>query len=107
MNDGGATMTSPQVNAAFPIVDTSFMKHSCPPCRVMSKVVVLLVIALVPLHQDFWLWNDRSLVFGLLPIGLAYHMGFSIAAAMAWLLVVRHAWPTRVEHWADQQGEKP
>jgi hypothetical protein len=30
------------------------------------------------LHQDSWNWKDKTLVFGFLPIGLAYHAGFTI-----------------------------
>ena len=38
------------------------------------------VLVMAILHQDVWFWDDRSLVFGFLPIGLAYHVAFSIAA---------------------------
>ena len=34
------------------------------------------------LHQDFWNWKQADpLIFGFLPIGLAYQAGYSILAA--------------------------
>ena len=54
------------------------------------------------LHQDFWLWSNQTLVFGFMPIGLLYHAGFSVAAALLWLCMVKFAWPGAVEAWADE-----
>ncbi len=72
----------------------------------MNKVVVILFIALFVLHQDFWNWDNRSLVFGFLPAGLAYHGAFSIAASLLWLFAIKFAWPAEVEAWADgAEGE--
>ena len=68
----------------------------------MSRVAWGLVILLGILHYDFWFWGDRTLVFGFLPIGLGFHAAFSVAAAVAWALVVRFAWPERLEAWAEQ-----
>ncbi len=53
------------------------------------------------LHHDFWWWDDRSLVFGVVPVGLAYHAFFSVAAALLWVCAVRFAWPHEIEAWAD------
>ena len=50
-------------------------------------------VALVVLHHDFWFWNDASLVAGFIPVGLAWHAGFSLVAAACWWLVVTYAWP--------------
>ena len=61
-----------------------------------------LVIAAAILHFDFWLWDSTELWFGFLPVGLAYQAGISIAAAIAWLLVVKLDWPEHVEEWADE-----
>ena len=50
------------------------------------------------LHQDFWFWGTaRPLVFGILPIGLAYHAAYTlvIAGVLAWL--VRAYWPHDLE----------
>jgi hypothetical protein len=58
----------------------------------------LVVVAMYALHQDFWFWRDaRPLVFGVLPIGLAYHAAYTIAvcAMLAWL--VRRHWPAHLD----------
>jgi hypothetical protein len=52
------------------------------------------------LHQDFWWWDDRTLVWGFLPIGMFYHILFSIAAAVLWICAIRWAWPEHLEEWA-------
>lgn len=69
----------------------------------MSWVVWGLVILLAILHHDFWLWDNRSLVFGFMPIGLFYHAVFSIACAVVWAMAVKFAWPTHLEEWADEE----
>ena len=72
-----------------------------------AKLAWGLVILIAILHFDFWLWDSTSVVFGFLPSGLAYQAGISIAAAIAWTLVVRLDWPDGVEAWAaqDEGGE--
>lgn len=65
-----------------------------------GKLAWGLVLVAGVLHYDFWNWGRTTLVFGFLPIGLAYQAGISILAAIAWALVVRLAWPERVEEWA-------
>ena len=59
----------------------------------MKYVVWGLILLLIILHQDFWYRDDATLVFGFLPIGLAYHAGLSVAAAAVWFLATRYAWP--------------
>ncbi len=60
----------------------------------MSKgVVIAFMLVLFVLHQDFWLKDNATLVLGIVPIGLAYHMAFTAVAAFAWLVIVRFAWP--------------
>ncbi|GIK16743.1 MAG: hypothetical protein BroJett003_17070 [Planctomycetota bacterium] len=56
----------------------------------------LMLLAI--LHQDFW-WRDdhRTLVFGFLPVSLAYHIGVSIAACLLWGLACRYCWPRDLE----------
>lgn len=51
------------------------------------------VILLIILHQDNWLWENSSLVFGFLPTSLLYHMGISLSATVVWYLATRYAWP--------------
>ena len=68
-------------------------------------LLVLVVATLYVLHQDIWFWRTaRPLVFGFLPIGLAYHACFSIAASLVLWLLVRHAWPAHLE---DAPGKPP
>jgi len=61
------------------------------------------VVALAAiLHSDLWAWNDDTLVFGFMPMALAYHAGISLLAAFAWFMVVKFDWPDGVEQWADE-----
>ena len=59
--------------------------------------IYLLVILLAILHQDFWLWNNTRLVFGFMPVGLAYHALYSVVAALIWAFAVRYAWPSLID----------
>jgi hypothetical protein len=57
---------------------------------------VLLVVYW--LHQDIWFWRQpRPLVFGFLPVGLAYHAAYCIAAAAVMWGLTRFAWPRHLE----------
>ena len=52
-----------------------------------SIYVALLLVFL--LHNDFWLWNDADLLWGL-PVGLTYHVAYCVAvSALMGLLVSR------------------
>ncbi|TLD72347.1 hypothetical protein FEM03_03045 [Phragmitibacter flavus] len=68
----------------------------------MRKLTWIIFWLLFALHHDFWWWNDGSIVLGFLPISLAWHIGFSIAAGSLWLFAIRHAWPSEIEAWADE-----
>lgn len=57
------------------------------------RLIFIALILLGLLHQDFWLWNNATLVFGFLPIGLAYHTAYCIVAAGLWYLATKYAWP--------------
>lgn len=70
---------------------------------VLIAIVVFIVLAI--LHQDLWNWDNADLVFGFMPIGLAYHAGYSIVAATFWAIVMKFAWPTRLEEWADETDD--
>lgn len=64
----------------------------------MKHFIYGLIILLAILHQDFWYWDDsETLVFGFIPIGLAYHAGVSLAASILWALAVKYCWPTDVD----------
>ncbi|HET7294011.1 MAG TPA: DUF3311 domain-containing protein [Vicinamibacteria bacterium] len=67
------------------------------------SLLILAVVAVYALHQDLWFWRTaRPLVFGFLPIGLAYHAGFSVLAALLMWLLVSRAWPDHLER-ADRK----
>ena len=70
-----------------------------------KHAVYLAIVTLALLHQDLWFWKDRSLVFGFLPVGLAYHAGFSVAAALTMWMLVRYAWPSHIE--AEVESQEP
>ncbi|MDA0348363.1 MAG: DUF3311 domain-containing protein [Verrucomicrobia bacterium] len=72
----------------------------------MSKKMLVFgyLVLLFFLHQDSWLKNDGTLVFGVLPATLAYHMGFVIAAAVGWLLVIKFAWPEGLDGEPDSEN---
>ena len=69
----------------------------------------LLVIMVFLVHQDFWNWkNAEPFVFGFLPVGLAYHAGSAILAAIMMALLVRFAWPNdldRIESKLDDENK--
>jgi hypothetical protein len=67
-------------------------------------LLVLAVVVLYVLHQDIWFWRTaRPLVFGFVPIGLAYHAAFSVACAIVLGLLVTYAWPSHLEDEADRE----
>jgi len=65
----------------------------------IAFIVVFILLAV--LHQDVWNWDNDRLVFGFLPMGLAYHAAYSLLAAAFWAVVIKFAWPTHLEEWAD------
>ena len=71
----------------------------------MSRAVAgVLVLALFLLHQDVWWWREaRPIVFGILPIGLFYHVAYTLVTAAVLGLLVRYCWP--VEAGPEGPGE--
>jgi HrpA-like RNA helicase len=47
------------------------------------------------------------LLFGLLPPGLTYHLGYSVLAAITMALLVRFAWPSHLEDEASDDQQPP
>ncbi|MCA9258140.1 MAG: DUF3311 domain-containing protein [Planctomycetales bacterium] len=68
----------------------------------MRRFVWFLVVVLIVLHQDFWLWDDGRLVAGFMPIGLFYHVCLSCATAAVWLAATRYCWPDDLQ--SDRAG---
>jgi len=72
-------------------------------------LLILLLLTVYVLHQDFWNWKQsHPLVFGFLPIGLAYHAAYSVLASITMAVLVRSVWPKHLESIApgdsNQQG---
>ena len=66
----------------------------------MNKTILLTLLVLVvyALHQDFWNWKQvEPLLFGFMPIGLAYHAAYSGVAALLMVVFVKFAWPAHLE----------
>ena len=81
--------------------DGKEVAHARPRRRQLVKTLALLalVVGMYVLHQDFWNWRRiEPLVFGFLPIGLAYHAAYSILAAGMMAVLVRFAWPRHLEN---------
>lgn len=59
----------------------------------MKLIIWTMVLLLVLLHQDEFLWESTYLVGGFLPAGMAWHIGISLASAVVWYLATLYAWP--------------
>jgi hypothetical protein len=70
----------------------------------MKKFVLfLLILAVYAAHQDFWNWRTPDpMIFGFLPIGLAYHAAYAIACAVLMAILVATAWPKHLDK--DETG---
>jgi len=67
-----------------------------------NALLFALVMAFYALHQDFWFWRTAEpLLFGVLPAGLWYHAGYTLAAALLMWLLCKLAWPAHLEQEAD------
>lgn len=55
-------------------------------------------MALYLLHQDVWFWRTaQPIVFGFLPIGIFYHVCYTLAVVILMIALVRFAWPAHLE----------
>jgi hypothetical protein len=59
----------------------------------MKYLIWGLILLLAVLHQDNWFWDDTTLVFGFMPIGLFYHACISAIAGLLWFLATKYCWP--------------
>ena len=67
--------------------------------RLRVLLVTLLIIGVYLLHQDFWNWKKAEpLILGFLPIGLAYHAGYSVLCACLMAVLVKLALPKHLEN---------
>jgi hypothetical protein len=76
--------------------------------RSVHLLLAAAMAALYALHQDFWFWRTATpLVFGFLPIGLAYHGAYCLAAtALMWALT-RLVWPSHLEGAQPSASSSP
>ena len=74
-----------------------------------NALLSLLILAVFLLHQDSWNWQKADpLVFGFLPIGLAYHAAYAVLAAIMMALLVKFALPRdldRIESRLDEENK--
>ena len=64
---------------------------------VFSRWILYIgLVVLFLLHNDFWLWDNPKRVVGL-PIGLLYHIGYCIVAAILMMLIINHALPSQLQ----------
>jgi hypothetical protein len=70
------------------------------------SLFVIAILALYLLHQDFWFWRAAApVVLGFLPVGLFYHVCYTLViSALMWALV-KYAWPSRLEAEGQRDGE--
>jgi hypothetical protein len=52
-----------------------------------TVLLLLFLLHQFLLHQDFWLWDDPTVLLGFLPIGLAYHALHCVATLFGCALV--------------------
>ena len=67
------------------------------------SLLVIAIIALYLLHQDFWFWRAAApVVLGFLPVGLFYHVCYTLViSALMWALV-KYAWPSRLDERSEE-----
>lgn len=70
--------------------------------QLKTLALAIAIAALYALHQDIWFWRSaRPLVFGFLPVGLAYHGAYCVAAALLMWTLTKVAWPHHLEQDAS------
>ena len=73
----------------------------------MKYIIWVLIVALLVVHQDNWNWGKTDLVGGVVPIGLLYHAGISLAAALLWFGATKYCWPDGLdEESSSTEGGK-
>jgi hypothetical protein len=70
----------------------------------IKNVLYAVLVIVYFLHNDLWLWNNPTLIFGI-PIGLFYHIIFCLVASLIMILLIKYAWPNFVEDMDEETGE--
>lgn len=69
-----------------------------------GALLAALTLILYLAHQDYWNWRTAyPLMFGYLPVGLAYHALYTIVAAAWMALLVKLAWPAHLDERPDKE----
>jgi len=69
-----------------------------------TLALLALVAGVYALHQDVWNWQRiEPLLFGFIPVGLAYHLAYSIVAALMMAVLVKFAWPAHLEKYEPKE----
>jgi hypothetical protein len=78
------------------------------PVTTMKRLSLALLVLLFYLsHQDFWHWRvAKPIIFGLFPIGYAYHIVFTILVSVVMWVLVRAAWPTELEEQIEREERR-
>jgi len=71
----------------------------------MKYLAWTLICLLVLLHQCTIPWQSERLWLGFIPGLLGYHLAITLAAAGAWALVVKYAWPDNLENHPPEAGD--
>ena len=72
-----------------------------------KRIIFIVFVLLLLLHQDSWNWDNANLILGFMPVGLFYHACYSLVAALFCGIVMKVAWPTELEEWAEGGAESP
>ena len=72
-----------------------------------KRIIFIVFVLLLLLHQDSWNWDNANLILGFMPVGLFYHACYSLVAALFGGIVMKVAWPTELEEWAEGGAESP
>ena len=71
-------------------------------------LLTLAVLLLYALHQDIWFWRTtRPLLFGFLPVGLAWHGAYCVAVSLLMWWLTRVAWPGHLEDDGPAEASGP
>ena len=68
----------------------------------------ILFAVLVVLHHDWWFWNNGTLLFGFLPVGLGYQVLDNAARPRRlWGWAAFNAWPDHFDEFTSAAGDMP
>jgi hypothetical protein len=72
----------------------------------MKWIPPLLVAVVVLLHQDTWFWRSKALVLGFLPVGLFYHIVYTLLCAMTMWTLILYVWPQHLDDEAKPESSE-